>query len=140
MVTGHHSKSAQKIYGWSKIQRKHRLSVRNKVSDRITKKDIEKCAMIGDIFKMTYHRINQGTNGQDADKFETTRNSKKTQLTIIVPFMKLDVIIKSKKGSNYLINNNHKNVHCFILLGSCVILDKDICYCIPDNTAEIVRR
>ena len=48
----------------------------NKIANWIIKKAIKKCRIRGDISKVTYHRLNLGTDGQDTDKFETMRNSK----------------------------------------------------------------
>ena len=60
---------------------KYKLNIdgvlRNKLLDKIAKKAIERCGMIEDISKMIYHRLNQGTDGQEVDAFETMSNSKK---------------------------------------------------------------
>ena len=47
---------------------------------------------------MTYHILNLGTGGQDADIFETMRKSKTKKLNEIIPLKKLDVIVEYKKG------------------------------------------
>lgn len=60
---------------------------------------------------MIYHRLNLKTNGQDADKFKTVRNSKTAQLAVIVPSKELDVIVKSKKGNSSFMNNQQEDVH-----------------------------
>ena len=82
---------------------------------------------------MTYNRLNRESGGQHVDNFETVRNSKTTQLTTIVPFTKVDVIIESKKGNNFLMNNLIEEVRSRI----CVIIAQNIRCCIPYNTAEI---
>ena len=86
---------------------------------------------------MTYHRLNCKSGGQDADKFKTARNSKTTQLTMIVPFTELDVIVESKKVNNFLMNNHTEKVHCYLKSRSCVIIAQNIRYYIPDNTTEM---
>ena len=68
------------------------------------------------------------------------RNSNTTQLTIIAPFTKLDVVVKSNKGNSYLMNNQRKDVHCYCKSRSCVIIAGNIRYCIPDNTVERDQR
>ena len=50
------------------------------------------------------------TDRQDVDNFKMVENSKTTQLTIIVSFAKLDVIVESKNRNNFLISSRPKIV------------------------------
>ena len=91
-----------------KYERSFDEILRNQVTNIISKKSIAKCRISGVISKITYHRLNLGTDGQGACNFRTVKKIKTTQLTIVIPFKKLDVIVESKKGNNSLMNNNNK--------------------------------
>ena len=89
---------------------------------------------------MAYHRLNLVTDGKDVNNFKTVRNSKIRQLTVTVSFTKLDIIVKSKKGNDYLMNNQQEYMYWYLESKSCGIMAKNIQYYIQHNTSEIDRR
>ena len=95
---------------------------RNQVTNKIATRAIKKSGIRENISKLEHHRLNRELGKKDAFNFKTVRNSKTTQLTIIVPFTKLDLISKSKNGNNFLMNNHIEELHSCLKSRSCVII------------------
>ena len=66
--------------------------------------------------------------------------SKTQQVTLILPFTKLDDMVETKTENSFLIAKNLEMVHCYIKPNTCMFILQNIHYHIPENTTEIDRR
>ena len=95
----------------------------------------EKCGIRGDISNIRYHRSNSRSACQTEDEFDTRMKSKAQQVTLILLFTKLDVMVETKMENSFLITKNSEMVLCYIKLNTCVFIVQNI-YChIPENTS-----
>ena len=63
---------------------------------------------------MKYHRLNRGSAGQREDDFEIMKNSRAKQMTMILPFTKLDTMVESKTENGSFTSNKSEKFHRYI--------------------------
>ena len=114
--------------------------LRNDITRLLVNGDFEKCRINGEISNMKYHRLNRGSAGQKENKFEIIENSRAKQVTIILPFTKLDVMVKFKTENGSFTSNKSEKIHCYIKPKMCIVIAQNTHSYIPENTAEIDRR
>ena len=62
----------------------------------------EKCRINKEISNIRYYQFNSKSAGQNNDKFDTWLKGKTQQVTLIIPFIKLNVIVETKTERNFL--------------------------------------
>ena len=71
---------------------------------------------------MTYHRLNREPVGQKDDGFEIMKNSRAKEVTMLLPFTKLDVMVESKIENGSFPSNKTEKIHCYIKPKTCIII------------------
>ena len=61
---------------------------------------------------MCCHRLNCRSAGQNEDEFDNKLKGQMQQVTLIIPFTKLDVIVETKTENNIFLVKKTKMVHC----------------------------
>ena len=79
---------------------------------RIIKGTFENCNIKGEILNIRYHRLNCRTAGQKEDEFDNKVKGQMQQVTLIIPFTKLNVMVETKTKNVFSVKKTEM-VHCY---------------------------
>ena len=90
---------------------------------RIMKGTLINCRIKGEISNVRYHRLNHRTIRQEEDKFENKGKNQMQQVTFVIPFTKLDVMVETKmENDNIFLVMKMNMFHCHVKPSTCLFL------------------